>query len=268
MERVKILGAITLFATVFTVAGLVEADVAPIAVSGWNHDMVINNPAPYNTVTGTMDGGFNQVENWTWVEAGTYDNPDGNPQTISGLVAGTHSSLTGNGTFVFQPFDQSNVVGLDGGQTGTLTLDTPASYTAIALYGASGFGAKSATVTLTFDDASTTVLNVANGTGIGTDWFNNNADVAFAVGARGSNKSEEGYTRIFIQENSAIHINESYFALSAVDQAKLLTSVAVTNDGGDRMAIFALSGELVPEPGSLALIALGSLVMARTRQRR
>src|SRR5690606_17794208 len=113
---------------------------------------------------------FGQSENWTWVEAGTYLNSDGDSQTIPGLIAGTHASLTGNGTFTFQPFDQANAVGLNGGQAGTLTLVTPARYSAIALYGASGFGGKTATVVLNFTDSSTSELLVASGTGIGSDW--------------------------------------------------------------------------------------------------
>jgi len=251
------------------ILGSASAAVNPINATGWNYDMVINNPSPYNlTVTGTMDGGFGQVENWTWVEAGTYDDPNGNATTIPGLVAGSHTSLTGNGVFAFQPFNQNNVVGLDGGQSGILSLVSPASYSAIALYGASGFGAKTATITLNFTDSSSSSFNVASGTGIGTDWFNTGDDRAFAVGARGSNKSEEGYTRIFIEESSLISINESYFTLNAADQSKLLQSVTIQNTDGDRMAVFALSGAQVqvPEPTTLSLLALGGLGVLLTRR--
>ncbi len=244
------------------------AAVSNIPATGWNHDMVINGAGPYAlSVTGTMDGGFGQPENWTWVEAGTYLNPDGNSQTIPGFIAGTHASLTGNGTFTFQPFTGNNALGLNGGQSGVLGLDVPAAYTAISLYGASGFGPKTATVTLTFTDTSTTAFNVASGTGIGTDWFNTGADKAFAAGARASNRGEDGNTRIFIGENAIIGINESYFTLAPADQLKLLQSVTVTNTGGDRMAIFALSGEAVPEPSSTMLFAACGMAGLLRRRR-
>jgi hypothetical protein len=255
--------AATLFAAIL-MAGNVEAQVSPIDVTGWNHDLVINDPAPYNlSVTGTMDGGLGQVENQAWVEEGYYtvwNGTEGVPNTfVEGLVAGTHSSLTGNGTFAFQSFTGNNAVGLDGGQSGTLTLTTPAAYKSIALYGASGFGSKTADVLLTFADSSTSLLQVANGTGIGTDWFNTSADKAFEVKGRASNKSEEGYTILFYQQNDIIGINESFFALGAAEQSKLLTSVTITNTGGDRMAVFAISGQQVPEPASLALVGLCGL---------
>lgn len=245
------------------------AAVSPISATGWNHDMVINGAGPYDaSIDGTMDGGFGQPENWTWIEAGTYpiwDGTMGVPTAIGGLVAGSHASLTGNGTFAFQPFDQNNVIGLDGGASGTLTLGTPDKYASIALYGASGFGSHTATVTLTFDDTSTSDYFVADGTGIGTDWFNNNADIAYSVGVRASNRSEEGYTNLYLQENGDIHLNESLFTLAPADAAKTLTSVMITNTGGDRMAVFALSGELVPEPTSLLLLGAGGLLLIRRR---
>ena len=154
---------LTILALSLGIIGSASAAVLPINATGWNHDMVINHPSPYNlTVTGTMDGGFGQAENWTWVEAGTYDNPDGNPTTIPGLVAGTHSSLTGNGAFTFQPFNQNNVVGLNGGQSGTLSLISPASYNAKAIYCAKGFWAKNPKITQNLTDTSK-VFNVCQG---------------------------------------------------------------------------------------------------------
>lgn len=259
---------ISILGLCLTGSGFSSAAVSMIPATGWNFDMVHNGSGPYaSAVTGTMDGGLGQVEDNTWVEAGTYLNPDLNPQTIPGLVAGTHSSLTGNGTFTFQDFSANNVLALDGGASATLTLDTPAAYSQLALYGASGFGAKSATVTLNFTDFSSTDLFVASGTGIGTDWFNTEADKAMVVGARASNRGEDGNISLFLTVNEDIAINESFFTLSAGDQLKTLDSVTITNTGGDRMAIFAISGQVVPEPSSVALLGLGGLALILRRRR-
>lgn len=247
---------------------LAPAQVSPIDATGWNHDMVINHPAPFNlSITGTMDGGLGQVENQAWVEEGEYpvwNGTEGVPTFVEGLVAGTHSSLTGNGTFAFQDFSGNNAVALDGGQSGVLTLTNPAAYRSIALYGAAGFGGKQVDILLTFADNSTALFQ-EDGEGIGTDWFNNAPDKALEVKGRASNKSEEGYTILFYQQNDAISINESFFTLAASDQSKLLNSVTITNNGGNRMVVFALSGEQIPEPTSLVLVGLCGIV-ALTRR--
>ncbi|TWT77640.1 hypothetical protein Pla123a_14360 [Posidoniimonas polymericola] len=270
--RFPFLAAAIAVAALFGLTGSAAAQVAPIAVTGWTEDFVINDPAPYNlSVTGTVDGGIGNPEGYTWVEEGTYTNPNGDPEFYFGLTAGVQTSLTGNGTFEFQDFSANNVVALDGGASGTLTLDTPAAYEAIALYGAVGGGGKTADVLLTFDDASTATFMVSEGTGIGTDWFNNNADKALAVLGRASNKSEEGYTRLFRQQNDAISINESLFVLDPADQLKLLTSVTITNTSGSNgMTVFALSGGTapVPEPAAAALLCLSTAgVVAGRRDR-
>ena len=260
MKKITLLPIIALI-------GNVSAAVSSIPATGWNYDMVLNGSGPYApSVNGTMDGGFGQSENWTWVEAGTYLNPEGVATTIPGLVSGVQNSLTGSGTFQFQSFSANNVVGLNGGQTGTLLLNVPASYSTIALFGASGFGAKTATVTLTFTDLSTTQFMVASGTGIGTDWFNSGADKAFEAKARASNRGEDGNMRLFLAEIDTIGINESLFTLSSADQLKTLQSVSITNTGADRMAIFALSGEAVPEPSSV--LVFGSFAVAGLLRRR
>lgn len=227
-----------------SLVGRADAQISPIDVTGWNYDFVIDNPTPYDlSVTGTMDGGLGQVENWTWVEKGTYTNAAGNPQEFEGLVAGTHSSLTGNGTFKFQPFSGNNVLALDAGQNATLTLKTPAAFESIALYGASSFGSKLAKVTLFFANIhpNNDVFDV-DGTGIGTDWFNTGADKALEVKGRASNRSEEGYTRLYYQQNDTIGINETFYTLKPQFKTQLLTAVKVDNKGSDRMVIFALSG--------------------------
>jgi hypothetical protein len=246
-----------------------HAAVSTIAATGWDQDIVINSPTPYNlSVTSTMDGGIGSVENNTWVEQGTYLDPSGNSTFFPGLVAGTQTSLTGNGTFTYQSFTGNNSFLLTPSSSGTLTLTSPAAYSTLALYGSTAGGPASATVKLTFSDASTSTYSVASGTGIGTDWFNTNSDRAVVVGGRASNKSEEGYTRLFTGTNSAIAVNESFFTLTPTDAAKTLSSVTVTNSGaGGKIAVFALSGQAVPEASTSALIGLvGMLGLVRRRR--
>ena len=270
--------------TVGAVAAASNAQVAPIDVTGWNFDMVINNGQGANyadSVTATMDGGVS-VEGWTWVEAGEYTNVDGNTQTFGGLTAGVQSSMTGNGTFEFQPFDQNNALNLQdaSGLIGDLTLVTPGMYTEVAVYGAAAYGSKDLAVTLNFGDGSSTRYEVGTNPanlpdeydgddiGVGQDWFANSDSQAYFVGARASNKSEEGYTRLFYQESPDIHLYESLLVLDATDQGKLLESLTFENYDGDRLAIMAVSGATVPvpEPAALSLLGLGGLGLLRRRR--
>ena len=247
---------------------VVQAAVSSISVTGWTQDIVINGAGPYNTsVTSTMDGGIGSIENNTWVEAGNYLDENGAPASFLGLTAGTKTSLTGNGTFTFQDFTGNNALLLTSGLSSTLVLDSPNSFATLALYGCTGSGPTTATITLTFSDSSTSNYLVASGTGIGTDWFNESADKALEVGARASNKSEEGYTRLFYQENAVIGINETFLTLTPADQAKTLTSVQITNTLQGTMAVFAISGELIPEVSTSTLIAaFGVLGLVRRKR--
>ncbi|MBB5352626.1 hypothetical protein HNR46_002874 [Haloferula luteola] len=252
----------------------VHAAVSTIAVTGWSEDIVLNDPSPYSTaVTSTMDNGLGSFENWTWIEEGNYLGTSGSSEFFEGLTSGTIASMTGNGTFEFQSFSGSNALLLTSAGpsgpllTGTLTLSTPASYSSIALFGSTSGGATSATVTLTFSDSSTSEYTIASGTGIGTDWFNTNADRAVVVGGRAANKSEEGYTVLFRGTSDSIAINESLLTLTATDQAKVLESVTITNTGGGKLAVMAISGEAVPEPSAAILFgALGAFGLVRRRR--
>lgn len=243
------------------------APVSPIGVTGWLDDLVINNPTPHNAeVTGTMDGGLATPEGWTWVAADTYTDAGGSTIPFMGLQPGVHSSLTGNGTFELQPFSGLNALGLDNSRpSGTLTLNTPAAYQSIALYGAASYGAKDLDVTLNFADSTSTTFQVLQ-SGLGSDWFNVSS-LAYTVGGRASNKSEEGYTRLFYQETTDLGIGESLFNLSATDQTKLLSSVTVTNLSGDRVSVLAISGQLVPEPTSLAMLGFAGITFVVRRKR-
>ncbi len=261
---------LTLTASVLLTAAATAA-IVTLPATGWTNDVVMNPSTPYSeTVNGTLDGGPGNFEGYTFGEAGTYFlQPDSAPITVSGLTGSVYTSATGSGAaFQFQSFTQSNAVlltGPTGSQpTGTLTLETPTSLTTLALYGTTSGGSTSASVTLNFSDSTTSIYTVASDTGIGRDWFSGNADArALVVGDRVSNRSEDGYTNVFYQQNSAISIHESLFVLSAEDQAKTIDSITLANTGGGRLAIFAISGEVVPEPSILGFLALTGLLARR-----
>ncbi|MBK1883431.1 PEP-CTERM sorting domain-containing protein [Luteolibacter pohnpeiensis] len=261
---------LTLVLSPILLSGTAFAAYTPVGVTGWTEDIVINNPSPYNeSVTSTMDGGYGTPENNTWIEAGTYTRNEGDEFYFNGLVAGTHTSIGPSGAeFVFQNFTGNNALLLESGITQTLSLDSLASYSSLVFIGAAaGGGAAEVTVTLHFSDFTTATFSSPDG--IARDWFDSGStEAAYLVGGRASNKSEEGYTLLFDNNNDAIRLHEYVVDLALADQSKELVSIDVTNSGsGGRVALFAVSGEAIPEP-SVALLSGAALLGLGLRRRR
>jgi hypothetical membrane protein len=145
------------------VGGNALAQMTPIAATGWNRDVVIENTAvaPF----GDYAQPFDTFNNWAWYERNL-------PGSTKGLpVGGTFVSLL-DGTMVqFQPYNQNNALFLDvPNPTGTLTL-APADqreYETIAVFASSSNQGGTGTLTITFTDSSTVGPLNFNA----QDWFN------------------------------------------------------------------------------------------------
>lgn len=244
--------------------------ISPIGVSGWTHDLVINGPGPYNTsISNSMDN-ESGIENWTWVEEGNYLlEAEVTPSFFPGLVAGTHTSIGPSGAqFTFANFTGNNSLRLSSGNSSTLTLDTADSYSSLVFIGsAANGGSAEVTVTLNFSDLSTTQFTSTDG--ISRDWFDGGSpESAYIAGGRASNRGEEEYMSLFRQTNGAIRLHEYWIQLDPADQAKTLTSITIANTGGGgRIAVFAVSGEVVPEPSVFGLVAACGLIGLGRRRR-
>ncbi len=154
-----------------------STNMIPIALTGWNRDVVVESNAvgpPYTAYAVSMNYG-----------EGTALYQTGLPQYAWGLPpSGAFSSLVGDGTlFQFQPYTTNNALLLspDTGVTnGTLTLTTPATYGLIGILAHSGNGSNlTGTLTINFTDLSTYTT-----TFYAPDWYGGTTDVAYFGNAK------------------------------------------------------------------------------------
>lgn len=230
------------------VTGTVTA--APIAVTGYNTDLIAEGTGTLGTVT---NGGVINSQQWVMAAAG-YTGDGALTGTPLPVVADTVT--TDSGTVYAVDPDANNALVNDG----TLTLAAPGQYSGLSffLFMVSG----DVTATVNFADASSTVLQQA---GI-SDWQSPNAFNAFAAA---NNAAETSSIRRLGSPGQKITLNprELIFALSPADQAKIINSITFDFSSNDRSSVVAVSGTaVIPEPTSLALVGLGGLLIARRRR--
>src|SRR5439155_23240650 len=125
---------VTLLAWASLAAPVVMAASVPVALTGFNADVVTENSATPFAVR--FDGGTA-----AWIEAGLGGHADGLPNSRVFVNDGSNGTTNTGTTFMFQPYTGNNALRLLAGATsGSLTLVTPGSYTQLAILASSGSG--------------------------------------------------------------------------------------------------------------------------------
>ncbi len=150
---------------IYAVSGQLAASSAvPLALSGWNRDVVVENTAagpPYTSYASELAPG-----------EGTAFYQHGLPGTTNGLpLSGAIASAVDGTMFQLQPYTANNALVLSSDtaiSAGTLTLVAPATYNSLAILANSAAGGGAPNVTRNFPDGTSVTTTYE-----APDWFDN-----------------------------------------------------------------------------------------------
>ncbi len=273
-----------------------RAAMTPIGVSGFNQDSVVENTYIYSAAAVpanialwlSPNSGTTGPHN-TFYEAGLNGSPAGSGLPVSHLLTSTYDGST---VFQFQHYTNTNNDLLltfantanngaplgSNGASGTLTLSTPAAYSSLAVLANStdGNAALADAVTLNFANGVTATTDIST-----PDWFDNTAS-GTTPGGNSYGTATGGLGRVALSGGGYSGTpNDPVLTQTTINLANL-GGVNYTGDTLDSLTfsapafpvgtdIWAVSGAAtpaIPEPSTLAAVALGCLGMMGLRRKR
>jgi hypothetical protein len=218
---------------------------APIGVSGFNRDLVVENTAsgpPFGSYAQELNGGEGQSFYQSGLPGKSYGLP----------LSGSFQSMVDATTFQFQPFTGNNalVMSLDTGvSSGTLTLNTPAIYNGVSLIAnsANATATSYGQLTLNFSDGSSFVTNY-----YAADWFGNSG---FALQGMERINLSTGATQGAPNDPRFYQTTLNLVALFGTTNKPLASVTFGEAPGVGSTAVYALSGVKGNQTGGIYTLA-------------
>jgi hypothetical protein len=211
----------------------------PVAVTGYNSDVIAETIPAVSTTDSTLDNINNVLYSQSYDLSG---NGTGLPD--NGLIT------SGSSSYQLNPYTAENCILLRTGQSDSLVLTTPASYSSLSLLGLSTEIDGTILLVIKFTDGTAAVIPNNNL----PDWYNGTGAVL------------SGFDRTYRPDDfmdfntSAPHLYRMDVNLSCTDQAKLVQSIMIINTTPNptmKTAIFAVSG--APVVGSSIILSYQDL---------
>ena len=224
-------------------AGTSQAASVPLTATGWNVDFILG--------AGETHAAHEKPENANiWFAENS---------TVGSLGLPSSGAVTAAGIdFQFGDYSNGTDNALRASGTPTLTLNAPDQYASISFLASNtgGSGGQTWSLTLHFSDAASESVNYTSP----DSWAGGTSDVSPNPRLTGN-----GTTAGFTGAIQARTIDLAGLGLSSNN----LTSIEFSTGSGasGNLVVFALSGEVVPEPGTaaFALMGLGALALRRRR---
>ncbi len=261
-----VLGALAAMALI-GIAGSVQAGTLdPVATSGHDADVIFENDGTPTT--------NQEIGSRYFYEDGLAGSTTTGLPVAPGRTVSIVSTITGDTiNYAFNDYDQNNVLMFESGSAGsTLTLDSPAGYSTLAVVFSGGsLSADIANLdfTINYDGGGTQsgVIDVA-------DW----GAASAAAGTEVLGHFDRANTGPTPENNLNDHRWTIYVTeitpSSAADILSIDFGSAITLNGGpaglnsgDDVVVFGFAGTLVPEPATLCLLGLGGLGTLLRRRR-
>lgn len=234
-------------------------------------------------VTANVDGTGGTV----LYEAGLAGAPSNTGLPVGGSFSSLMNTAADQTTFQFLPYTAANAfITADTTTTGTMTLNTAASYTSLAIMALGANGSSVPQVTLKFTNGDTVVTDFT-----AADWFTGSSGTTpdgntYGVALQGFNRVGSGsgtfdtaYTNnhpdLYQTDLNLTDLTGSLNGGSLTSNLNLsgyeLQSVTAQSNSTSQVVVFGISGAAaVPEPSSamLLLAGLGGLAMLARRRAR